>query len=194
MALVNAQASIFGGFDRITAAGASSVSLYETAGNWDTVFASNDQVVLVDSQASVFGADDVVTETAGSAVSLYNSSAAAQTVIADGASLTLVADAASLTGSNDTTYFDGGSTLTVNGSSEVFGFAATLGQSTITGFESDDAIYLSAQDWSSFDALTTSGDLTQSNGNAVIKLDASDQITLVGVQASSLTSAQFDFR
>jgi hypothetical protein len=57
-----------------------------------------------------------------------------------------------------------------------------------------DVIHLSAQDWTSFDALKASGDLTQSaGGDAILKLDAADQITLTGVQAASLTAAQFSF-
>ena len=98
-----------------------------------------------------------------------------------------------MTGNNDVVYFGGTSALNVSGGSEAFDFGKALGLATITGFASTDVIHLSAQDWVSFNALKTSGELTEVNNNAVIKLDASDQITLVGVQSSTLTAAQFSF-
>jgi hypothetical protein len=107
----------------------------------------------------------------------------------------LIGATASLTGSGDVAYVFAGSSLTVAGTGDLFVFSQAFGQSTLAGFGTGDVLQLSAQDWTSFAALQQSGDLQETNsGAAILKLDANDQITLTGVQASSLTAAQFVFR
>ena len=54
-------------------------------------------------------------------------------------------------------------------------------------------MHLATADWASFSALQSSGDLTQVGANTVLRLDASDAITLTGVTASTLNAANFSF-
>jgi hypothetical protein len=42
--------------------------------------------------------------------------------------------------------------------------------------------------------MQTSGAITQSGANTIIRLDAADSLTLYNVAASSLTASQFSFR
>jgi hypothetical protein len=81
----------------------------------------------------------------------------------------------------------------VSGANDAFYFSAALGHSVISGFATSDQLHLSAADWSSFAALHSSGDLFQSGADAMIRFDAADTITLKGVNASTLTAAQFAF-
>ncbi len=66
-----------------------------------------------------------------------------------------------------------------------------LGMSTINGFNSTDAMQLSKSDFANFQALQPH--MSQSGANTLITLDASDQVTLTNVTASSLTASQFKF-
>jgi hypothetical protein len=98
-----------------------------------------------------------------------------------------------LNGSANNVFMSGQSTLTAPGNFVALNFAAMMGTEVVGGFNSTDVIHLSASDWANFSALKASGDLFQSGADATIKLDASNSITLLGVQASSLTTAEFKF-
>jgi ELWxxDGT repeat protein len=191
--LNGAQASIVGGGDTITATSGSTASLYGTKGSWDKVNASGAYVVLNASQASILGGANQITATSGSTASLYNTGGNADVVKGSGFAMVLNGAQATLAGDNDTVSFAGSSALSVSGTGERFLFGQTLGTSSIAGFVSSDVIQLSKLDWASYSALLSSGDLTQTAAGAQIRLDASDTITLAGVQAASLTSAQFNF-
>ena len=126
-------------------------------------------------------------------MSLYNTNGHADVVNGSYDALYLNSAQAVLNGSADTVYFAGQSTLSLNGNYIGLNFAAKMGVDVIAGFNATDVLHLSASDWASFAALKGSGDLTQSGADTIIKLDASDSITLTGVQASSLTAGEFKF-
>ncbi len=193
--LTDAQASISGQGNVIwCATGASCLaSLSNTGGLWDTVYGSGDLVILNAAQASVVGSGDAIHMSAGSTVSLYNTAGGSDAVNGSGATLILNGAQAKLTGSNDWAYVSGDSSLSLNGGSNTLVFEPALGVSSISGFAATDKLRLSASDWSSYSALIASGALAQHGADAVITRDGADSITLVGVQASSLTAAQFAF-
>jgi Ca2+-binding RTX toxin-like protein len=65
------------------------------------------------------------------------------------------------------------------------------GADTLSGFASSDIIQLSHLDFANWTALQAA--MTQSGSNTVIRLDASDTITLTGVTKTNLTSSEFRF-
>jgi hypothetical protein len=188
-----AQTSIYGGYDTVFATSGSSVNLNKTDDNWDTVYGYGASVALDAAQASIFGVGNIVTETNGSSISLYNTNGGWDSVSGSSEGVTLVSSQTTLVGSHNNIYFEGTSALSLDGSSEYLSFGATLGQANVSGFNSSDTVHLSVADWSSYNALLGSGDLSQQGSNAVISLDASNRITLVNEQISALSSAQFSF-
>ncbi len=188
-----AQATITGKGNTIYANNASKVSLAGTAGVFDTVYGSNAGIVLTNAQASILGGYNTIYASSGSTMSLYNTNGHADVVNGSYDALYLNSAQAVLNGSADTVYFAGQSTLSLNGNYIGLNFAAKMGVDVISGFNATDVLHLSASDWASFAALKGSGDLTQSGADTIIKLDASDSITLTGVQASSLTAGEFKF-
>jgi hypothetical protein len=195
--LYSAQASVFGSLDTIDFAGGSgnAISLYGTNGYWDTVDGSNGTVYLSSAQASVVGGGDAIDLFgAGAIVSLAATGGSRDLVSGSNAAVDLYGANAKLTGSDDTVNFGLSDTLTLAGGADTMAFQAGIGgKDVINGFASGDLIEMSHTDFASFNALSASGDLAQSGANAVITLNASDTITLAGVTASSLTSAQFNF-
>ncbi len=126
----------------------SSARLYNTAGNWDMVMGSHENISLTNAQAAVAGDSNT-----------FN-----------------------LSGSN---------MVTANGASEAFVFQASIGNNTINGFAATDSMQLSKSDFANWSALLSH--TSQLGADTLIKFDAADTITLHGVIASSLTSAQFHF-
>ena len=185
------QASVLGGSDVIWASGSSSLSLYNTGGNWDTVNGSGETVILTGAQASNNGGGDTLWLNGGATVSLYGTGTSADTVGGSGAFLALNGVAASVNGNGDTFWLGGTNTLTLAGNSEQIITAKTLGDDTITGFNSTDHIQFSASNFADWAHLL--GATKQSGSDTIITLDAGDQITLKGVLASSLSSSQFAF-
>ena len=106
----------------------------------------------------------------------------------------------SVIGGDDTVYFgdfpyspNGDNEVSLyQGGSDLLEFRPGIGGAQqVAGFVSSDVIQLSAADFANFAAV--SAHLSQTDAGAVITLDAADTITLIGVSASSLTSAQFSF-
>jgi len=126
-------------------------------------------------------------------VSLSGANGAADSVTGAYDTIALGNSQATLQGSHDIVYFSGASSLTVAGANDAFNFGAALGQASITGFASSDSIGLSKTDWTSFSALQASHDMTQSGADTIVRLDASDTLTLKSVQMSTLTASQFAF-
>ena len=58
-------------------------------------------------------------------------------------------------------------------------------------FNTTDLLYLSASDWSSFSALQSSGDLFQSGADLHIKISATNDLTLVNTQLTTLSASNF---
>jgi hypothetical protein len=158
----------------------------------DSVEGSGAQVTLTGAQAAIVGGGDVISAS-NSALTLYDANGPSDVVSGAGDTVTLTNASASLTGAHDAFYFSGSAALSLTGTAEAFYFGASLGEATISGFAASDQLHLSAKDWSSFAALQSSHDLVQSGADTVIRLDAADSITLKGVQASTLTAAQFAF-
>ena len=156
------------------------------------VWGSDARMSLTGAQAAVVGGGNAIAA-AASAVSLYGTNGRADTVAGAYDTLTLVSAQAILQGAHDNVYFYGNSALTAMGTNDAFYFGATLGQATLTGFNSSDTLHLSAADWTNFNALLMSGDVTQVGADTVIRTDAQNAITLTGVQASSLAAGQFVF-
>ena len=170
------------------------VSVYNTAGNWDTVNGSNGAVYENSAQAYVVGGGDTIGFSSGSGnvVSIYNTAGNWDTVDGSNGTVFLTNSAATINGSGDTMAFYGSDAATATGNADLFAFASpSFGLSTINGFNSSDTMQFSKSDFASFQALQQH--MSQSGANTLITLDASDQITLTNVTASSLTASQFHF-
>ncbi len=75
VALHDAQASVFGGGQRVEFSGGDddAASLYQTGGNWDFVYGNAKTLAINGAQASVFGAvGDIYLDGAGAEVSIYD--------------------------------------------------------------------------------------------------------------------------
>ena len=191
--LTNAQTVVSGGANVIYANSGSTVSLTNTAGAWDSVYGTAETIILKNAQAAISGGGDSVFLNGGASVSLAATGGAADNVTGSNQTLILTSAQAKLNGNGDTVYFAGNCSLAASGSSENLYFAAQLGLASISGFASSDVIHLSASDWTSFAALKSSGGLKQSGANTLISLDAANTVTLLNVQASTLSQAQFAF-
>ena len=184
--------SISGGGNEIFTNGAASVSLSQTNGAWDAVWGSGAQVAVTNAQASLFGGGNVVAAS-NAALSLYATGGQADEVAGASNVIALVGAQAVLQGAANEVYFSGDCWLIVAGENNRFNFGQAIGDVTISGFDGSDLLNLNAADWTSFSALQTSGDLSQSGADAMIRFDAHDAITLTNVQVSTLTAAQFAF-
>ena len=196
--LTAAQASILGSNDWIYLDGSASdaVSLYDTYDAWDTVIGSNGCVTLTSAQASIIGGGETVylNGPSSDAVSLYATDGNWDVLYGSNAAVTLNGSQATVIGSNDTVYLNSGSTTTLNGSGENLVLQqASYGNIWVCGFNSSDVLTFSESDWSSFSALLSSGNITQSGANTIIRLDASDSVTLYNVTMSSISPSQFKF-
>ena len=193
--LVNASTSLSGGGQTVLFSGpGNSVSLAGTAGTWDSVTGSNGTIYLTSAQAAVTGGGNSIGFAgSGDIAGLYNTGGAWDSVWGSNETVYLTNAQASVTGNSNTLNFLGtGNTATVSGSSDAFVFQAAFGQDVINGFASSDTMQLAASDFANWSALLAH--MTQSGSNTLITLDASDQITLTGVTASSLQSSQFHFQ
>ncbi len=195
--LNNASSTIDGSGNIVWAYGASSMTLTGANAAWDEVNGVNISVSVYDNGAaglaSVLGGGDTISTNGQTQLSLYDTDGDDDTVSGSN-DLVILNDAqASLSGNDDVIDFAGGSSITASGSAETFQFASVIGTASITGFDLSDTVHLNAADWTDFTQLQISGDLTQFDGNTVIAL-GDDSLTLVGVQASTLTSAQFVFK
>ncbi len=191
--LSTAQAAVTGKGDTIFANGGSTVSLAGTAGVFDAVYGSSAGVILSNAQAAILGGYNTINASAGSTMSLSNTNGHGDVVNGSNDALYLTSAQAVLNGSANNVFLSGQSTLTAHGNFEALNFAAQFGTEVIGGFNATDVLHLSAIDWTSFAALQSSGNLFQSGADALIRLDANNSITLLGVQASSLTIGEFKF-
>ncbi len=191
--LTAAQAAVTGKGNTIFANAGSTVSLAGTAGVFDAVYGSSEGVILSAAQAAILGGYNTINASAGSTMSLYNTNGHGDVVNGSSDALYLTSAQAVLNGSADNVFLSGQSTLTLHGNFEALNFAAQIGIDVIGGFNATDVLHLSATDWTSFAALKASGGLFQSGADAIVKLDANNSITLLGVQASSLISGEFKF-
>ncbi len=189
--LTTAQALVTGGGDTIYANSGSTVSLAGTAGAFDAVYGSYEGVILSAAQASILGGYNTIYANAGSTISLYNTAGHGDVLNATGDAIYLNAAQAVLNGSANVINFAGDCSLTANGNYEAMNFATKMGTDAISGFNSSDVLSLSKLDWGGFTALL--GSVSQGASGAVITLDASDSITLAGIQKSALTAGEFKF-
>ena len=188
-----AQAAVSGKGNTIFANGGSTVSLAGTAGVFDAVYGSSAGVILTTAQAAILGGYNTIYANVGSTISLANTNGHGDVVNGSNDALYLTSAQAVLNGSANNVFLSGQSTLTAHGNFEALNFAAKMGTAVIGGFNATDVLHLSALDWTSFAALTGSGALAQSGADAVIKVDANNSITLLGVQAASLVAGEFKF-
>jgi hypothetical protein len=184
---------VTGGGDGIVFASGSgnAASLCSTNGNWDTVNGSNGKVYLGSAQVGVTGGGDgiVFASGSGNAASLCSTNGNWDGVNGSNGTVYLGSAQATVNGSTDTLNLSGTSTVTANGGSDAFVFGAAIGTEVVNGFASTDTIQFSKSDFASWTALQP--DISYSSGNAVIKLDASDTVTLTNVAANSLIQSEF---
>ena len=176
--LTRAWANVIGGADTIFLADDEcAASLYTTGGAWDAVAGSNGSIALTNAWANVTGGGDTIDfASAGCAASLFNTGAHADTIEGASGSIGLANAAVNLPAASETISLLG---------------APAFGLDTISGFTSADSMAFSKSDFANWSAL--SSHISQSGANTLITLDANDVITLINVQASSLTSSQFSF-
>jgi hypothetical protein len=96
-----------------------------------------------------------------------------------------------VTGNSDTIEMMGTSAMTQSGASDSFVFQAAIGVEKITGFASTDSMQFSASDFANFAAMMSH--TIQSGSATVIKLDATDKVTLTNTLDTSLVASQFHF-
>jgi autotransporter-associated beta strand protein len=197
ISLTSAQVNVTGSLDTIDfhagVGDADRASLYDTQGVWDTVNGSNGFVYLTSAQASVIGGDDTIGFSGGSG-NIVSISGNDDVINGSSGEIDLYDATAKVVGSGETMRLFESDTLNLTDApgSNLLAFTSGVGgQDRITGFESADVLQFSKTEFANYAAI--SGHVSSSSGNAVITIDASDSITLVGVAASSLTSAQFAF-
>jgi hypothetical protein len=165
-----------------------------TGGVWDVFHGSRDTVSVNAAQASVIGRADTISATAGSLVRLANTGVNGDAFTGSDDVVRLYNAQVTLNGASDTIHFQGSDAIVANGQSNAFVFGEALGVSSITGFQTNERLRLSAADWSSFSALQASHDLFQSGNNTVIEISASDMLTLVNTQVSQLSATNVKFQ
>jgi hypothetical protein len=193
IALNSAQTSVFGGGDTLFLNGSGdAASLYDTASVWDSVNGSSGLIALNSAQAAVSGGgDSLFFNGAGDAASLDDTGSAADTVNGSSSDIALTGAEATIVGSSDSLFLSGTSEATLNGGSDLMAFQASIGLATINGFAASDELQFSKTDFANFTAFMK--DVSQSGANTLIKLDASDEVTLTNFTASKLTSAHVTF-
>ena len=177
--LTDAAALVTGGGDLIWMAGDSALNLSGTAGAWDMVQSSGDQIVLNQAEVSIFGGANIVAAT-NSFLSLYATGAAADTVTGADNCLALTNAAATLNGADDTVYMFGDSALTLLGDGDAIYADSYVGNQTLTGFDAQDVLHLSASLAPDFATLAASGALAQNGADTNLQLDASHVLTPEG--------------
>jgi len=160
----------------------------------DLFHGSYDTVSVSSAEVSVIGRADTITATAGSLVRLANTGTDDDVFTGSDDVLRLNNAETTLSGSSNTVHFAGSDSVVANGQSNAFVFGADLGVSSITGFEANERLRLSLDDWTNFAALQASGDLFQSGNNAVIEISATDMLTLVNTQVSELSATNVKFQ
>ena len=178
VALTTAWANVSGGANTINFANdGDAASLFNTGSAWDAINGSNGSIALTNAWANVTGGGDTIDfASAGCAASLFNTGAHADTIEGASGSIGLANAAVNLPAASETISLLG---------------APAFGLDTISGFTSADSMAFSKSDFANWSAL--SSHISQSGANTLITLDANDVITLINVQASSLTSSQFSF-
>jgi hypothetical protein len=170
------------------------VSLLAGAGLSNTVEGSGGVVDVHNSTAIVAGGGDAIDFISGASnvARLSGTGSDADLVQGVAGTVDLSGATAKATSNGDTFAFAGSNTLGLVGTAETMAFSHGIGGlDSITGVGSSDFFQFSSTDFANFAALQAH--TTQSDGNTVISLSASDAVTLVGVQESSLSSAQFKF-
>ncbi|PBB89540.1 hypothetical protein CK215_26825 [Mesorhizobium sp. WSM3864] len=204
--------TITGGSGTVINLGANSTDTVSTTGltvklvGGDSLTASSDTInVAAAASATVTGNSNTITGGAGSVINFGASST--DTVSTTGLALNLansdtitassetvgMANGATdkVTGNSNVFNVGSGDTLTLSGTSETVQYGTVTGADTLSGFASSDIIQLSHLDFANWTALQAA--MTQSGSNTVIRLDASDTITLTGVTKTNLTSSEFRF-
>jgi trimeric autotransporter adhesin len=204
--------TITGGSGTVINLGANSTDTVSTTGvtvklvSGDSLTASSDTVsVAAGASATITGNSDTITGGAGSIINFGASST--DTVSTTGLALNLAnsdtitassetvgmanSSTDKVTGNSNVFNVGSGDTLTLSGTSETVQYGTVTGADTLTGFASSDIIQLSHLDFANWTALQAA--MTQSGSNTVIRLDASDTITLTGVTKTNLTSSEFRF-
>jgi hypothetical protein len=165
------------------------VTLAGTAGSWDTVSGNNGSIYLSGAQAWVSGGGNAVSFYSGSgnAVTISNTAGTADSVYGSNGTVNLSNAEASIVGDSNVVQ-SLGTTNWINllGSFETVAFQPAIGQAAINDFGSTDKLQFSTAD---FGHLSVS----QSGANTTITLDPANIITLINVNASSLSSSQFLF-
>jgi hypothetical protein len=188
-----AQVVIGGDYNTIGADPGASIILTGMIYSTDVVIATDDQISLDGKLAVISGGGNSIIGGTGEIFVIQDTAGRADAVTTSFSDVALSSAEASIVGDDNNVAFSGTNTLSVQGAINNFYFAPAMGLTTIAGFGMGDVINLSASDWSSFAALQASHDLQQSGANTLITLDAADTITLLNVNASTLTSAQFNF-
>lgn len=204
--------TITGGSGTVINLGANSTDTVSTTGltvklvGGDSLTASSDTVsVAAGASATITGNSNTVTGGSGSVINFGASST--DTVSTTGLALNLAnsdtitassetvgmanSSTDKVTGNSNVFNVGSGDTLTLSGTSETVQYGTVTGADTLSGFASSDIIQLSHLDFANWTALQAA--MTQSGANTVIRLDASDTITLTGVTKTNLTSSEFRF-
>ncbi len=189
--LTNAQAGVVGGGNTLYLNGACKVSIAATDGAWDAIYGSNQSAVLTNAQAGVVGGGNTLYLNGASSVSLAGTNNDWDAVYGSGQTEILDSAQATIVGDGDQIYLGGANTFTLSGTSDALATGQALGQDWILGFGSTDTMQFSAADFANFHALQNA--MTQSGSNTLITLDATNDVTLYNVQASSLQASQFSF-
>lgn len=193
--LTNSLAAVTGGGDSIYLEGAgNAAALNNTGGVYDVVNGSSSEVALTNAQAEVTGGGNLIylEGASGNVAALYNTGGVLDGVVGSNGEVIMTNAQASVTGNNNSIYFSGSNSVTASGGSNAFVFQPTIGQDVIGGFASTDTMQFSASDFANWAALQSH--IAQSGANTTtITLDANDIVTLDGVTASSLNSANFKF-
>jgi hypothetical protein len=193
--LTSGQAVVTGGADTVgfVSGSGNAVTLSSTANKWDTVNAASGTVYLSSAQAAIVGGGNAVVFAggAGNTASLYGTGGNWDSVTGSNGSVYLNSAQAGVSGSQDTIFMAGSSSLTQGGASDAFVFQPAIGHETINGFAATDSMQFSASDFANWSALLSH--VSQSGANTLITLDASDQVTLTNVTATSLAQSQFHF-
>jgi hypothetical protein len=190
-----AYAEIFGGGEAIYTEGSGNVAaLFNTNNVFDALAGSNGEVVLSNAWVEVIGGgNSVYLEGTGDIAALYNTGGVADTVNGSNGEVVVSNSQAVVNGSGNSLYLFGDNLLAVSGTSDNIVFQPAIGEQTISGFDvATDTMQFSASDFSSFLALQPHIAASGAN-NTTITIDANDVVTLLGVAASSLTKANFNF-
>jgi hypothetical protein len=196
--MTSSQANILGCGDTVNFEATANcvVWLYDTNNSWDNVYGSNGVVAMTSSQANVIGGGNTINfeGSTGCAAWLYDTNGSWDSVYGSNGVVAMTGSQANVIGNSDTIDISGnaGSLAALFGTSDALAFLQpAFGQDVVAGFGSSDTIQFSATDFANFTALH--GAMTQSGANTVIKLDATDMVTLQNVTMANLTAAQFKF-